>query len=240
MKRICLTIAVLLSVCTAICAQDTITFVNGDEVIARVREVSDTELKYNLWNNQDGPIYVKKTADIYMIKYKNGHKEEYAINAENINNSTISNNQGWLQRSSGRLVLNGKKLSEEELKGLLTQKAYSDYVSARSKKAAGDFCLFTGTVCVGTAIAIMSTANGYDETYYAGLVVALLADILYPIGLIKNGIAKGRISRIADDYNAAHGYRDNFSVRFSPSLLRTTTAQGSSTFGVGAGLTLNF
>lgn len=58
-------------------AQDVIIFTSGDEVEAKVVEVSDTEVKYKTWNNQTGPTWVKKTTDIFMIRYENGTKQTF-------------------------------------------------------------------------------------------------------------------------------------------------------------------
>lgn len=58
-------------------AQDIIIFTSGEEVKAKVVEVSDTEIKYKTWSNQTGPTWVKKTTDIFMIRYENGTKQMF-------------------------------------------------------------------------------------------------------------------------------------------------------------------
>lgn len=81
MKRLLLTI-----ICFFIAfyakAQDVIIFTNGDEVEAKVSEVSDSEVKYKLWNNQNGPTWVKKTGEIFMIRYENGTKQTFTTNRQ--------------------------------------------------------------------------------------------------------------------------------------------------------------
>lgn len=59
-------------------AQDIIIFTSGEEVEAKVVEVSDTEVKYKTWSNQTGPTWVKKTSDIFMIRYENGTKQTFS------------------------------------------------------------------------------------------------------------------------------------------------------------------
>ncbi|MFN8278534.1 MAG: hypothetical protein U0T84_13730 [Chitinophagales bacterium] len=71
----CLIVMLLLLACVSVKAQDIITYKNGDEVKAKVTEVSPTEIKYKVWDNQDGPLYRVSKADIFMIKYENGTKD---------------------------------------------------------------------------------------------------------------------------------------------------------------------
>lgn len=76
MKRILL-FAVCIIVVLSAKAQDIIIFTNGDEVEAKVMEVSDAEVKYKTWTNQNGPTWVKKTSEIFMIRYENGTKQTF-------------------------------------------------------------------------------------------------------------------------------------------------------------------
>ena len=59
-------------------AQDTILFNSGDEILVKVTEVNDTEIKYQLWVNLSGPVYTKKVSEIFMIKYNGGYREIYS------------------------------------------------------------------------------------------------------------------------------------------------------------------
>lgn len=69
--------AVAISIATTLSAQDIIIFTNGSEHEAKIVEVSDAEVKYKTWNNLEGPTWVKKTNDIFMIKYENGTKQVF-------------------------------------------------------------------------------------------------------------------------------------------------------------------
>ncbi len=68
-------------------AQDKITLLNGTEIISKLNEISDTEVKYKLFDNQNGPDRVLLKKDIFSIKYENGKIEVY--NSGNL----ISENQ---------------------------------------------------------------------------------------------------------------------------------------------------
>lgn len=56
-------------------AQDVIVKNSGEELKTKVMEVSSDEVKYKLWDYQDGPLYTISTGDIFMIKYQNGKKD---------------------------------------------------------------------------------------------------------------------------------------------------------------------
>lgn len=58
-------------------AQDKITLLNGTEIISKLNEISDTEIKYKLFDNQNGPDRVLLKKDIFSIKYENGKIEVY-------------------------------------------------------------------------------------------------------------------------------------------------------------------
>jgi hypothetical protein len=58
--------------------QDIITKTNGDEIQARVFEVSTNEIKYKRFDNPEGPDYVIDKSQVFMIKYENGNKDVFS------------------------------------------------------------------------------------------------------------------------------------------------------------------
>lgn len=58
-------------------AQDNIILRNGEEVPAKVLEVTQTDLKYRKAANPDGPIYTATLRDVLLIKYANGTKDTF-------------------------------------------------------------------------------------------------------------------------------------------------------------------
>ncbi len=74
--------ATLFLLSAAIQAQDRITLKNGDEINATISEVTDTEVKYKTYGNENGPIRVVYISNIFSIKYANGTKELFE-NREN-------------------------------------------------------------------------------------------------------------------------------------------------------------
>ncbi|MEI8137415.1 MAG: DUF4190 domain-containing protein [Bacteroidota bacterium] len=68
---------------------DAITLKNGEEISAKILEITPIEIKYKKCNMQDGPMYIVKKTDVFMIKYSNGSKEVFKDEPES--RSTNSN-----------------------------------------------------------------------------------------------------------------------------------------------------
>jgi len=60
-------------------AQDVITLRNGNEVKAKVTEISSSEIKYKRFDNLEGPTVVVAKSEVFAINYENGTRE--VINA---------------------------------------------------------------------------------------------------------------------------------------------------------------
>lgn len=80
MKRILTIIVLSTTVCLGAKAQDIITKKGGEEIKVKVQEVGQTEIKYKLYDNQNGPLYSVNKSDLFMIKYENGTKEVISQN----------------------------------------------------------------------------------------------------------------------------------------------------------------
>jgi hypothetical protein len=56
-------------------AQDKIILTNGEEILAKVTEITDTEIKYKRITNIDGPSLVINKSNVFLINYANGSQE---------------------------------------------------------------------------------------------------------------------------------------------------------------------
>ena len=56
-------------------AQDVITLRNGDEIKAKVTEISSSEIKYKRFDNLDGPTIVVSKSEVFAINYENGTRD---------------------------------------------------------------------------------------------------------------------------------------------------------------------
>lgn len=62
-------------------AQDMVVMRDGTVVQAKVTKVGHDEVEYKKWNNQDGPLYTVKVADLLAINYQNGEKDTFTQTA---------------------------------------------------------------------------------------------------------------------------------------------------------------
>lgn len=58
-------------------SQDVITKKNGDDIQAKVVEITLNELKYKNFNNLEGPIISILKSDVILVRYENGTKDVF-------------------------------------------------------------------------------------------------------------------------------------------------------------------
>lgn len=56
---------------------DELIFRDGSEMKGKVTEITETEVKYKKCDMLEGPIYVARKTDLFMIKYANGTREVF-------------------------------------------------------------------------------------------------------------------------------------------------------------------
>lgn len=62
-------------------AQDTIVKKSGEKILAKVVEVSTTDVKFKKFAMLDGPTYIESKTDISQVIYSNGMKDVFAVEA---------------------------------------------------------------------------------------------------------------------------------------------------------------
>ena len=83
-KMACLTL--LLTVCAfSAKAQDVIMLKNGQEIKAKVHEITQLEIKYKLFEHLDGPLRTVIKSDVFVVIYENGTREVFSAITTNEN-----------------------------------------------------------------------------------------------------------------------------------------------------------
>lgn len=101
-------------------AQDLIIKTNGDEIKAKVQEITLNEVKFRKFENLDGPLYTVQKYEIFMIKYANGEKE--IINASGTGKPQEQGPIDYTIVLKGdRYYQNGSRLSERGLRDVIDQ-----------------------------------------------------------------------------------------------------------------------
>lgn len=229
-------------------AQDVITLKNGDEINGKVTKVTPTEIEYKLASNPDGPTYSKPVSDIFMVKYENGQKDLFnntSAPAAQQQQVTVDIPTGvTLERSRGEIVdaSTDRTFSDFELQQMLGMDAFNDYVQARdSYKSTSSglvwayLMFFLGPPMYIGGVFLETGNNNGLAMRVIGIVWTIGGNILIPANYITRGVAAGKISRIAEGYNARNG---SLGMELSGGFTLMPTAQG--TVAPGVGISLHF
>lgn len=91
MKKILLSVFLLFLFAFSGFSQDVITKSNGDEILAKILEVTQNDVKYRKFDQQNGPIFTISKAELLMVKYENGSKDVF--NSQNKKNFDKSDSE---------------------------------------------------------------------------------------------------------------------------------------------------
>lgn len=250
-RKLFVLFAITFVFCFDATAQDIIFLTNGDEIEAKVMKVTETELEYKRYDNPDGPSYTKSLSNVFMVKYENGVKDVFTT-PETVKQQQQTVYDGpsmgehsplTLSRSGAYIVSNVGALKNDDLKRLLGDEAWDDYMSARKGYDAGNtvaaFGVAVGVLGIMGYIGAVNTAIDGDGSVSGVLyVVSTLAIIAHavmtPVGYVRRGVAAGQISRIAEGYNS---YNKSLSMELS--VAPTLLAAGDG-IAPGVGVTVRF
>lgn len=91
---------VLIALTMQVNAQDIITFTNGEQIKAKILEITTTEIKYKKFDYQTGPTITVAKQDVFMVKYPNGDKDVFSSSSAvklNGNSSQLAGNERELK-----------------------------------------------------------------------------------------------------------------------------------------------
>ena len=54
---------------------DVLVFRDGTEILAKITEINESQVRYKRCDNVEGPTYVTEKSDLFMLKYSNGTRE---------------------------------------------------------------------------------------------------------------------------------------------------------------------
>jgi len=83
-------------------AQDLIINNAGDEIEAKVLEITSSEIKYKRFDNLDGPVITLAKSEVLLIKYENGTKDVFQNQAEQSSSADNETNQEDLRMKGMR------------------------------------------------------------------------------------------------------------------------------------------
>lgn len=78
LNKIRLSVRLVFCLMGALNAQDKIVLTNGEEIMAKVTEISDSEIKYKRADNLNGPNMVVYKSSVILINYANGSQDVFS------------------------------------------------------------------------------------------------------------------------------------------------------------------
>ena len=75
MKKLILVFILCHIAITNCISQDIITKKTGEDIQAKVVEITTSDIKYRKFDNLDGPLFTMLKSDVLMIRYSNGSKD---------------------------------------------------------------------------------------------------------------------------------------------------------------------
>lgn len=188
--------------------------INGDTMNVKVTEISETEVRYNLDSNPNGPIYVISKTKVFMIEYANGSKDLFAKE-----NSTKAAPDGAINRTA-ETVASPKRIELEKL-----------YRKKLGSGIAGVVIGTLGTAIAGSGFAVSLSGNhsrNGDKIAYGILTIASITILTAGIsGIVKAGSVRREL--------------DALPVSISPAILPQQNLPGfGPEFGLAYGINLAF
>jgi opacity protein-like surface antigen len=98
-KSLIATVALLVSVAAMASAQDIIVTTKSEKITAKITEIEVDVVKYKKYDNQDGPTYTIRKADIASIMYKNGQVEVFEQSQQAQQPQGVEKNQPASQKT---------------------------------------------------------------------------------------------------------------------------------------------
>ena len=165
-------------------SQDTIVKGNGDLILAKITEITVSEVKYKKINFLDGPTYVEKKSDIEMIKYSNGLKEHFekqsSVSSSSNNNkqdNTVdyygnpapivhNNSDNKIYEFGSRYRYDNRIIGEREMQNMLMNTKDKNIMglTENAKQAKGLQYIGFGGIIFGTAAFIFLVNSGLSST----------------------------------------------------------------------------
>ena len=147
---------------------------------------------------------------------------------------------GYMERDGRNLMLDGRELSDAEVKELVGAENYETYLGAKKQITTGRVftVIFIGTAAATVVCWAAALATYNNNLVYLSYIPALGADVSCPLMCIFGGIGKGRMNWVAEEYNKQS--KSSVSYNISPSVMRCQATPDQANLGVGMTFSVNF
>lgn len=231
----------MFTIMATINAQDIITTKDGKDIQAKILEVTNSEIKYKKFNNQEGPTFTLSKSEVLIVRYQNGENEVFN-NTPNYANSTPNTNQPI------RVGMRYKEYNKLYDHHNYRPQPYDDYSPAWSGVASfiipglgqaicgewGRGLAYFGSSVLISSVGGVVTALTYD---YWPIFVTTAAVLTIDIMSIVDAVHVAKIKNMY--YQDLRGQHANINFGFSP-YLTYTNFTGTTNAVVGLSINLNF
>ena len=220
-------------------AQDVIVKKDGSTLLSKVVEINSAEIKYRKWSNLDGPIYTLNLSEVLSINYQNGEVDKFVVEEEEPLVQEIIK-EGRMERKGQSLTLDGCELTDDEVRRLIGEENYQTFLGARKQINTGNG--FAGLLVISLlagGISLGAIYYGLGEPAFPIILVgsSVVTLITIPLICVFKGIGKGRMSRLADNYNKCG---NAVSFQLSPSLMNVNNPLMQGNTCLGLTFSMNF
>ena len=233
-QRITLAAVFLFGFAELALSQDVILKKDNTTILSKVLEINNSEIKYKKWSNQEGPTYSISRTEVAKINYENGEVESFSNSTSNQQNKVTPKIQylnSYMTSSCGRLYLNGRLLSDYEIKSLIDAESYLSYQKGRRQIKTGVILDIIG----GATLLVELLVTPKTKTT---LVIGALGAATLGSGILFGAFGSDKTNEVVKTYNKNHG--NAYSLNISPSLMRCKTLQSQDNYGLGLTFSMNF
>lgn len=165
------------------------------------------------------------------------YNETETINVSNqLTLSTLAG--GHMERDGRHLTLDGRQLSDAEVKQLVGSQNYETYLGAQKQITTGNVFMgvFIGTATATVVCLVTAIAKEDLDLAYTSYIPAIAADVSLPLWIVFSSIGKSRMNWVANEYNNSK----SVSFNLSPSVMRCQATPDQANHGVGMTFSVNF
>ena len=240
MKRFVL-FGLLLFVSMVSFCQDIIITKDAKRIECVISEVSSTEIRYKVWDNQQGPVFVLQTTEINSIIFQNGSVQvfntqpaqtatapAYPFNSPNPSFGGMNGELGEIQKFGDSYILNyqGKPISMDEAAYIRfiqqnSPKSWKRYRQSTQLIGAGWGLFGSGLACLAMGIpmwAVEGSRRYYgSDMYIAGVFFTTLGSTTTACSVPLLAVGYYTRKNNYEYYNQTVRYRSQFSLNLQSS-----------------------
>jgi len=220
-------------------SQDVITTKSGESIQAKIIEVSEENISYKKYHDQQGATFILKTDKIKTIAWENGDVDEYKemVPQQEVPAVQTSNVLPYINKKFGNLYLdNGQVYDKEQFKQFLIEKNLSHiwmkYSNGNNLLIAG-WGVIGGSIILGIAGGMLMSDNDMFGALFIGVPFAIISGISFYVGIPLAIVGTVRKHRAINDYNTI------YAGRLLPQYSQNITIKAGCV-GNGLGFMLNF